>query len=122
MKTNRLSLIALLAALLFPVFPLNAGTPDENSAKSKELNAKKEILVKLIETEDAKRNQSISGVTPETQEMLNDRQDSICLALRSQLLSIKLELEEIAADSVAIANAIAAEVEEKTNNDEHKDK
>ena len=122
MKTNRLSLIALLAALLFPVFPLNAGTPDENSAKSMELNAKKEILVKLIETEDAKRNQSISGVTPETQEMLNDRQDSICLALRSQLLSIKLELEEIAADSVAIANAIAAEVEEKTNNDEHKDK
>lgn len=47
-------------------------------------------LEKEIAEQDAKRNRQIPGVAPETMEGINDRQDSICLALRSQLVDLKL--------------------------------
>lgn len=66
--------------------------------KIKELNARKEALAKQIKAEDAKRNRAVHGVSPETQEILDDKQDSICLALRSQLVAVNLELRELVPD------------------------
>ena len=63
--------------------------------KVRELKIKKQSLQQRIAAEDKKRNQVIEGVTPETQEMFNDRQDSICLDLRSQLVAVELEMEEV---------------------------
>lgn len=62
------------------------------------LQKKKERLQEEIAQQDAKRNRQISGVTPETLEKINDRQDSICLALRSQLVDIDLEIKELSAN------------------------
>lgn len=63
--------------------------------KVRELKIRKQSLLQRIAAEDKKRNQVVSGVTPETQELINDRQDSICLDLRSQLVAVELEMEEI---------------------------
>lgn len=63
--------------------------------KIKDLNHKKEILEKKIKEEDAKRNQPLPGVSQQTREQINDKQDSICLSLRSQLVNINLELKEL---------------------------
>lgn len=101
MKILKILAITLLPALAFPAFAQNRPQADEatvNAIKVKELTLKKESLLKKIAAEDAKRDQSINGVAPETQEMLNDRQDSVCLALRSQLVSVNLELKELTAD------------------------
>lgn len=101
MKILKILAITLLAALAFPAFAQNRPQADEatvNAIKVKELTLKKESLLKKIAAEDAKRDQSINGVAAETQEMLNDRQDSVCLALRSQLVSVNLELKELTAD------------------------
>lgn len=76
--------------------------------KVKELNMRKASLQKQINIEDQKRNQTLSGVTAETQEILNNKQDSICLELRSQLVSVELELKELVPDQTAstIANQL----------------
>lgn len=66
--------------------------------KIKELNTRKEALAKQIKAEDAKRNRAVQGVSPETQERIDDKQDSICLALRSQLVAVNLELKELVPD------------------------
>lgn len=73
--------------------------------KIKELKLKKENLIKQIKIEDAKRDMSINGVTFETQERLNDRQDSICLDLRSQLVSVELQIKELQPNSEIVAAA-----------------
>lgn len=52
-------------------------------------------LKKQIQEADKKRNAVYNGVLPETAEALNDRQDSICLDLRSRLVSVQLEMAEI---------------------------
>ena len=64
--------------------------------KVKELTIRRASLQKQIAVEDGKRNQRIDGITPEMQEAMNDRQDSICLELRSQLVDLDLELMIIA--------------------------
>lgn len=69
--------------------------------KIEELTIKKKKLEKQIAIEDKKRNANTPGVTAETQELLNDRQDSICLGLRSQLVDIELELKELVPDKTA---------------------
>ncbi len=78
-----------------PAAVINQSTVD--ALKFKELNLRRESLQQQISVEDAKRNLSVNGVTPRTQEMLNDRQDSLCLELRSQLVAVELELQELAA-------------------------
>lgn len=60
-----------------------------------ELNERKADIQKKIQVEDSKRNQSIEGVSYETQEKLNFTQDSICMELRSQLTDIELEIGEL---------------------------
>ena len=78
-------------------------TPDDAALalRTKELNQRKSELQQQIAIEDAKRNRQINGVSPETQERLNDRQDSVCLELRSQLVAVNLELRELAPDQAA---------------------
>lgn len=70
--------------------------------KIKDLNVRKASLQKQIETEDKKRNRVIEGVDPESMELINDRQDSICLALRSQLTDVQLELNELVPDKTVL--------------------
>lgn len=61
----------------------------------KALSAQEESLQKKIQEQDKKRNATYNDVSTETMEKLNDRQDSICLDLRSQLVTIQLEMAEI---------------------------
>lgn len=65
------------------------------SVKLKSLQDKRNELQREIKTQDAKRNRQVIGVSPKTQEEMNDHQDSICLALRSELTDIILEIKEI---------------------------
>ena len=69
-----------------------------NAIKINNLKNQKTALQKRIAVEDKKRNAVIEGVSPETLEKRNERQDSICLELRSELTSIELELNELGAD------------------------
>lgn len=62
------------------------------------LQSKKEKLEKEIKVEDGKRNSQIAGVSPETLEAMNNRQDSTCLALRSELVDVILEIKELSPD------------------------
>ena len=66
-----------------------------NAIKIKELTLKKSTLEKQIKTEDLKRNQHIDGMSYELLEQMNIRQDSLCLALRSQLVDVELALKEL---------------------------
>ena len=61
----------------------------------KALSAQEESIQKKIQEQDKKRNATYNDVSTETMERLNDRQDSICLDLRSQLVTIQLEMAEI---------------------------
>ncbi len=96
MKLHRLILITLLTISAIPSSAQeDKKEPIANAVKVKELTIRRDALVKQIKVEDQKRNQSINGVSPETQEQLNNRQDSICLDLRSQLVAIELEIKEL---------------------------
>lgn len=71
------------------------------AVRIKELNLRKAELQKRIKDEDKKRNRTLSGVASESQERLNEIQDSICLDLRSRLVSVELELKELVPDKTA---------------------
>ena len=76
-----------------------------NALKIKTLTERKERLKKAIEAEDKKRGLQREGVAPERNERLNNRQDSVCLDLRSQLCDVNLQLGELApASTAAIAH------------------
>lgn len=62
--------------------------------KIKELKQTELALKKSIETEDKKRNRTIEGVYEVSMNEMNERQDSICLDLRSQLVDIQLQIKE----------------------------
>lgn len=81
---------------MFAVSPVtNDSTPKNLNLKA--LKIKKDSLQKAIKVEDSKRNRQIAGVSPETMERINIRQDSICLALRSELTDLNLEIREASA-------------------------
>jgi len=110
MKIRNMAIAAGLLAAFVPAIAQNpAGAPNQaaidrttvDALKLKELNLRRESLQKQISVEDANRNLSVDGVTPRTQEQINDRQDSVCLELRSQLVAVELELQELAADDDA---------------------
>ena len=63
--------------------------------KIKELKQVEATLKKRIETEDKKRNRNIEGVSETSMEEINQRQDSICLELRSQLVDVQLQVKEL---------------------------
>lgn len=74
-------------------------TPENNTVadmmRIQELNTQKDSLLNQIKIEDAKRNMIIDSLSFEQMEIINDRQDSICLDLRSKLTYINLELKEL---------------------------
>lgn len=59
------------------------------------LQSKKVSLQKEIKVQDAKRNKQIAGVSAQTLEEMNNKQDSLCLALRSELVDVILEIKEL---------------------------
>lgn len=63
--------------------------------KIKELKQTEATLKKHIETEDKKRNRNIEGVSEISMNEMNQRQDSICLDLRSQLVDVQLQVKEL---------------------------
>lgn len=63
--------------------------------KIKELKQTEVTLKKRIEIEDKKRNQNIEGVSEISMNDINERQDSICLDLRSQLVDVQLQVKEL---------------------------
>ncbi len=66
-----------------------------SAVRLKTLHNKKDSLQKEIKLQDSKRNRQISGVSAETMEEMNNRQDSLCLALRSELTDVMLEIKEL---------------------------
>lgn len=106
MKKLIFALPLLMAAML--VMPSQAagreattGTDSITTAiRLNTLNKQRQDLQDSIKVADAARNASIDGVSPERMEQINDQQDSLCLALRSRLVSVKLEIEEITPDRV----------------------
>lgn len=103
MKNIKILLLAAVG-LLFAAAEVKAqGTAAQNDStvtaiKIKNLNKRKAQLQKQIAAEDKKRNNVTEGATPETQERRRDRQDSICLQLRSDLVEVELELKEMGAN------------------------
>lgn len=78
--------------------PAQHTTKNDSIATALRLNTlqnKKESLQKEIKAQDSKRNKQIPGVSAETLEEMNNRQDSLCLALRSELVDVILEIKEI---------------------------
>ena len=63
--------------------------------KIKELKQTEVTLKKRIEIEDKKRNQNVEGVSEISMNDINERQDSICLDLRSQLVDVQLQVKEL---------------------------
>ena len=106
MKKLIFALPLLMAAML--VMPSQAagreattGTDSITTAiRLNTLNKQRQDLQDSIQVADAARNASIDGVSPERMEQINDQQDSLCLALRSRLVSVELEIEEITPDRV----------------------
>lgn len=106
MKTYRLLIVVLLAVVGLTASAQKKLSPNDSimhTVKVKELTAKKNMLKKQIAIEDGKRNQVMNGVNFEIQEAMNDKQDSICLDLRSQLVAVELELKELVPDRTATA-------------------
>lgn len=75
--------------------PITVNDTIAMNLKLKTLFNKETVLKNKIKEEDSKRNAVYKDVSPETQEMLNDRQDSICLDLRSQLVDVQMEILEL---------------------------
>lgn len=65
--------------------------------KQRELIQNRTTLEQRIRQEDEKRGVTIPGATPDEQEAANLTQDSLCLALRSQLTDINLQINELSA-------------------------
>lgn len=96
MRHYKLFAIAFFLILSIPSFAQTTVTDSTYQAiKVKELQMRKQAIEKQIKQEDAKRDQILTGVSAESQELINDKQDSICLDLRSQLVSVELELKEL---------------------------
>lgn len=96
MRHYKLFAIAFFLILSIPSFAQKTVTDSTYQAiKVKELQMRKQAIEKQIKQEDAKRDQILTDVSAESQELINDKQDSICLDLRSQLVSVELELKEL---------------------------
>lgn len=119
MKSMKIISAAVMSSLLLSV-SVGVSADDRESIiaaiKVKELTLRKEALEKQIASEDSKRNQTIVGVSLQTQELLNDRQDSVCLALRSQLVSLELELKEWQAIDPETESAIVEQLNNMKEN------
>lgn len=101
MKRHTIGYVLLLVMAAFTGSDLFAqNTPSRNDSiaatlRLHGLKARREKLQQEIKVQDAKRNKQVAGVAPETLEEMNDRQDSVCQSLRSQLLEVILEIKEV---------------------------
>lgn len=89
--------IAMISLFANDAFAQNTQSRNDSIAavlKVNGLQTKRDRILNEIKVQDAKRNKQIVGVSPETLEEINDRQDSICLALRSELIDVILEIKE----------------------------
>lgn len=96
-----IAILAIAGSSSFAMSPQTNMTCNDSIATAVRLNglqSKKDKLEKEIKVEDGKRNSQIVGVSPETLEIMNNRQDSICLALRSELVDVILEIKELSPD------------------------
>lgn len=66
-----------------------------SAIRLKALTTKEAKLQKQIQEQDKKRNTTFNSVSLETIEKINNKQDSICLDLRSRLVSVQLEITEL---------------------------
>lgn len=75
--------------------PIEKNDSTATALRLNTLQNKKKSLQKEIKVQDSKRNKQISGVSAETLEEMNNKQDSLCLALRSELVDVTLEIKEL---------------------------
>lgn len=98
---NRILFLAIISFALFASVTASAqdhtGKADSlaTAIRIKVLKDKQLQLKKQIVAEDRKRNQQIEGVSFASLGQMNERQDSICIDLRSRLVSVELELKEV---------------------------
>lgn len=96
-----LAVVAMSLSMAHGMSPQVTNQPTEKNdsiataLRLNSLQSKKESLQKEIKVQGTKRNKQISGVSAETLEEMNNKQDSICLALRSELVDVILEIKEI---------------------------
>lgn len=83
--------------LFFFACNLIGQTSDESAIaiKLKQLKDRMISLQKELDEEMPKRDIRVNGATPQALEEMNDRQDSVCLALKSRLVVVQLEIEEL---------------------------
>lgn len=97
MKKSVITVFVCLVAFAGQSFGQTATDTIKVKLKIKELRTVEANLKKQIEAEDKKRGMTISGVSEESMSELNERQDSLCLALRSNLVNTRLEIKELEA-------------------------
>lgn len=113
-----------LSPAFIPGAPSTANDSTGTSIRQAALKARKDSLEKEIKIQDGKRNAGMPGVSAETMEAVNNRQDSICLALRSELVDVILEIKEISPQSASphlmqqINNLISRKEEAPSNEDD----
>lgn len=104
MRTGKVIIFVCLLLLSVTAFSQNdnaviVNDTLTNDMRIEELKTQKNILMDQIKIEDAKRNMFSDSLSFEQMEMINNRQDSICLDLRSKLTYINLELRELEMDN-----------------------
>lgn len=98
---RRILFFAVAAAAMLTNFNVSAEeTTNRNDSiatalRLNSLQAKRDKLQAEIKTQDSKRNRQLTGVSVETMEEMNERQDSLCLSLRSELVDVLLEIKEL---------------------------
>ena len=104
MKRYHIISVLTITMLMFSMEGFSRNTVQQNDStvnavKVQTLRNRRSALQKQIAAEDKKRNAVIEGVSPETMELRNERQDSVCLELRSELTAVNLQLKELGADN-----------------------
>ena len=95
MKRHIILIVALLVAVATPTLAQNQADSLRHRARMAELSIQRKTLQQRIASEDKLRNSQLPDVSPEQMELINLRQDSVCLELRSQLAEVELELAEL---------------------------
>lgn len=98
--------IIMLMTFCSTSFAQNQNDTIRTRARITELTMQRNQLKQRITSEDKKRNSQIAGVTPGQMELINIRQDSLCLELRSQLTEVELEIMELTATVQGAWNSV----------------
>ena len=104
MKNYRIIATALMCVMFSSVAFARTTEPVRDSLatalKVTELTNRRDSLRQQIQTADAGRNREIYGLSPLRMAEINERQDSICLELRSRLVAVEIELKELVPDKL----------------------